>query len=405
MLSLLPPDPVQWAWGIVLFWLVPGIRVAAAARLAAPADPAGVSAGCAGRTRHRRRRGCRHAATGLRRHPADRPARPAFPSAAGCPVRLLHGAAGRRGVRHHRLRLRLFQEHGCRPAGAAGPVVPPVPGGHGHRAAGRRRLRLHGGLGSDGAVVLLPRHHRPQGSRNPPRRLPLSADRARRRGGAAAHLRRAAGRPRRLHLRHHAAGRDDAVLGLGRVPAGAVRLRRQGGPGADARVAAGSAPGRALAGVRADVGGDAEDRHLRSAAGDLRSAQYPDRLVGHAGAGARFDYCAVRRDLRRRAVGHEAAPGLVVDREHRHPDRRFRPHADLLHRRQGRAGGADAHRDALPRPQPCLLQGSAVRRHRLGAARHRGAPHGPSGRPDALHAVDGLADPDRRAGHRRAAAV
>jgi len=23
-LSLLPPDPVQWAWGVVLFWLVLG---------------------------------------------------------------------------------------------------------------------------------------------------------------------------------------------------------------------------------------------------------------------------------------------------------------------------------------------------------------------------------------------
>jgi hydrogenase-4 component B len=45
------------------------------------------------------------------------------------------------------------------------------------------------------------------------------------------------------------AGRDDAVLGLGRLPAGALRLRRQGRPGAAARLAARSAPGRALAGV------------------------------------------------------------------------------------------------------------------------------------------------------------
>ena len=69
------------------------------------------------------------------------------------------------------------------------------------------------------------------------------------------------------------------------------------------------------------------------------------------------------------------------------------------------AGGADADRHAVSRDQPRLLQGPAVHRYRFRAACHRGAPHGTSGRPDALHAVDRLADPGRRAGHCRPAAA
>ena len=41
--------------------------------------------------------------------------------------------------------------------------------------AGRRRLRLHGDVGDDGAVVVLPRHDQPPHPRDPARRLPVPA--------------------------------------------------------------------------------------------------------------------------------------------------------------------------------------------------------------------------------------
>ena len=44
-------------------------------------------------------------------------------------------------------------------AGPDVPAVPPVSRQHGFRAARRRRLCLHGGVGNDGAVLVLPRHH------------------------------------------------------------------------------------------------------------------------------------------------------------------------------------------------------------------------------------------------------
>ena len=226
-LLLLPPDPVQWAWGIVLFWLALGFASLLLrdshllSRLVFPLGALGAL--CIA--------GVGMVGLSCPPHPSCCPsACPTCLSICGwtpCPPSSWCCWAAPRSA--SRCMRRVISTHGRRPAGAAGPVVPPVPRWHGHGAAGQRCLRLHGGLGSDGAVILFPGHHRPRGSRNSPCRFSLSADRARRRSLAAAHLRRVAGRPRRLHLRHHATGRDDAVLGLGRVPAGAVRFRRQGG--------------------------------------------------------------------------------------------------------------------------------------------------------------------------------
>ena len=114
---------------------------------------------------------------------------------------LLLGAAGAGDLAVLGRLLPLERRHRAR---AALLPVPRVPRGDGAGAARRRRLRVHGGVGDDGAVVVLPGHHRPPHSRDPPRRLPLPADRARRRHRHPAVLRRAAGRQRRLHVRRDA---------------------------------------------------------------------------------------------------------------------------------------------------------------------------------------------------------
>ncbi len=106
--------------------------------------------------------------------------------------------------------------------------VPRVPRGDGAGAGRRRRVRVHGRVGDDGAGVVLPRHHRPPHPGDPPRRLPVPADRARRRDRHPALLRRAAGRQRRLHVRLDAFAHADRRMAHGRLLPGARRLRRQG---------------------------------------------------------------------------------------------------------------------------------------------------------------------------------
>ncbi len=216
-----------------------------------------------------------------------RPARPALPCAPGCALGLLPAAARRRGRRGLGLRRRLFQAPRRHPARPAVPLLPRLPRQHGAGHGGGRRLFLHGGLGDDGAVVVLPHHLRPRPGRDPPRRLPVPADRAPRRDLHPAELRRAAGRHGRLHLRAHARAAALGRLGNSRLPARAARFRRQGGHRAAARLAARSASGGALAGFRAALRGHAEDRGLRPAARHAR----PDRLaavvVGRARARAR----------------------------------------------------------------------------------------------------------------------
>ncbi len=159
-----------------------------------------------------------------------------------------------------------FRDQRRQRAWLAVPAVSRVPRGDGAGAARRRRLRLHGRVGNDGALLVLPGHDR------------SSIAEIRRAGFLyllIAHIGAIAillcfgvlqggsgdytfGSMRSLR----ASGR----VGSDRLLAGAVRIRRQGRAAAAARLAARSASGRALAGVGADERRDAQDRDLRPAA-------------------------------------------------------------------------------------------------------------------------------------------
>ena len=198
---------------------------------------------------------------------------------------------------------------------------------HGAGAARRRRLRVHGRRG---------RRWRCRRSSSSPtnHRIPE----IRRAGflylliahvGAIAHpavLRRAAGRHRRLHLRHHARAARCRRSGprspsCSRCSASAPR------PGSlplhvwlpEAHPAAPSPVSALMSGVmlKTAIYG------LLRVTFDLLHAQL--WWWGVVAAGARPRHRAVRRGLRRGADRHEAAARLFVDREHRHHRRRHRP--------------------------------------------------------------------------------
>ncbi len=267
------------------------------------------------------------------------------------------------------------------------PALPHLPRVHGDGDPRRRRLRVHGDVGDDGALLVLPRHHEPPHSRDPARGLPVHPRRPHRRDRHPAVLRGPAGQHRRLHLRQHARAGALALLGVLRLPAGALRLRRQGGHPADAHLAAGGAPGRALAGVGPDERRDAQDRDLRDGARQLRPPGLAPLVVGRGGARRGARHRPLRGGVRRGAGGHEAAPRLLLHREHR-PHRggpRARHHLRGLQDAFPR--GAGARRGALPLPEPRPLQEPALPRHRLRAARHAGAQPRQARRAHALHAV------------------
>ena len=176
-----------------------------------------------------RRRAQRAVRDARGRRAAARPAGAALPPPTRRPRRLLPDG-DRRGIgRRVGVRRRLLPQGRRHAARTALPGVPPLSRQHGDGRAGRRRLRLHGDVGNDGAVVVLPRHRQSPPRRDPAGRLPVPAGRAHRRDRHPAVLRRAPGEHRRLHLRQHACPAPDAVLGLGGVPARPVRLRREGG--------------------------------------------------------------------------------------------------------------------------------------------------------------------------------
>ena len=260
-------------------------------------------------------------------------------------------------------------------------------------------------MGDDGGVLVLPRHQRPPPARDPPRGLPLPADRAPRRHRHPARLRRPAGRHRRLHLRGDACRAAHARLGVGRFRAGARGLRRQGRHAPAARLAAGSASRSPLAGLGPDERRDAQDRRLRPAARDLRSARHPDLVVGRARHGAGARHRALRRRVQRGADRHEAPARLVVGGEHRLHPRRLRARGHLPRLRHGHARRPRAHGGALSLPEPRGVQEPALPRHRLGAARHPRAGARQAGRPHPPHALGGLAHARGHARHRRPAAV
>ena len=308
---------LDWVLIVVAAWLLVG-----AVGVLALAPPGMGGQGAVSRRRRDRagavRRRARRAVLDARgRRAAARPAGAALPPSPRHPRRLLPDG-DRRGIgRRVGVRRRLLPQGRRHAARTALPRVPPLSRQHGDGRAGRRRLRLHGDVGNDGAVVVLPRHRQSPPRRNPAGRLPVPAGRAHRRDRHPAVLRRAPGEHRRLHLRQHARSAPDAVLGLGGVPARPVRLRRQGGDRAAAHLAARGAPGRAVAGLGADERRDAEDRRLRAAARHLRPAAGAALVVGRDPARARPGERPVRRRLRRGPGRHEAAARLFVDREHR----------------------------------------------------------------------------------------
>ena len=120
---------------------------------------------------------------------AGRLAGSADASAPGCLERVLSVRARGRGGRDLDLRGRLFSRRRGHGAGAHVPPVPRLSRQHGLRAAGRRRLRVHGGVGDDGAVVVLSRHDAASPGGDQARRIPLPVDRARRRARHPARLR------------------------------------------------------------------------------------------------------------------------------------------------------------------------------------------------------------------------
>ena len=276
------------------------------------------------RRRHsaRRRRVPRDRRSGERDRPAVRAARPPVPPAHRRALGVLPRPARCGERRDLALLRRLLPVERGHAARAHLLPVPRVPRGDGARAGRGRRLRVHGGLGVDGALVVLPGHDRAPDPRDPPRRFPLPADRARRRDRHPAVLRRAAGRQRRLHVRGDARHGALPRVGVDRVLPRAVRLRREGRHPAAARVAARGAPGRTVARLRADERRDAEDRDLRAPARRVRPAAAAAVVVGRGRARVRARHGALRRHLRRGADRHEAPARLLVDREHRHHRRR-----------------------------------------------------------------------------------
>ena len=118
------------------------------------------------------------------------------------------------------------------------PAIPLVSRQHGLRAAGRRCLRVHGGMGDHGALVVLPGDHAAPHRGDPPRRLPVSADGAPRRHRDPIVLRRASGGQLAVQLRCDAQRATFAAAGGGGTAACAGWIRRQGGAGTAARMAA-----------------------------------------------------------------------------------------------------------------------------------------------------------------------
>ena len=262
---------------------------------------------------------------------ADRPARACRSTCAWTPVGLLPDGDRRRRRRHLGLRGRLLPPGRGHAAGAAVPGVPRVPGQHGAGDAGRRRLRLHGDVGDDGAVVVLPGHRQPPHPRDPPRRLPVPADRAHRRHRASC-CASACCRPTpattpsptcaRRHLSPFWASVAFllALFGFG-AKAGILPLHiwlPEAHPAAPSPVSA------LMSGVmlKTAIYG------LLRVAFDLLQLQL--WWWGVRAAGARPGHRAVRRGVRRGADRHEAPARLFVDREHRPALRRHRPGADLL---------------------------------------------------------------------------
>ena len=113
----------------------------------------------------------------------------------------------------------------------------------------------------------------------------------------------------------------------------------------------------------------------------------------------------LRRRLRRRADGHEAAARVLVDREPRYRVCRRRTRDRLRRRGDAHARRARDDRDALSLRQSRLHEEPAVPRHRRGAALDRRTQSRTARRAAAAHAVDRVDRAGRRARDRRSSAA
>ena len=152
---------------------------------------------------------------------------------------------------------------------------------HESRGARRRRLHLPGVVGVHVAHLLGAGDRASSRSREPARRLCLSADGELRHAGAAARFRPARRRRRQLRLRRHprrASVRESR--GAGADP-GAARRRLESRPRAAACLAAARPSGRAEPCLRADERRDDQGRDLRLRPHRIRPAR-PRRPGGGA---------------------------------------------------------------------------------------------------------------------------
>ena len=226
----------------------------------------------------------------------------------------------------------------------------------------------------DGAVLVLSRHHAAPDPGDPPRRVPVPADRARRGDRDPAVLRRAAGRKLAVHVRRDA-GRD---VGAGRWATVAFLLALFGfGAKAglvplhvwlpEAHPAAPSPVSALMSGVM-----------LKTAVYGVLRVTFDllggSRTGGGASSRSRVGLVqrVLRRGVRRGADGHEAAARVLLDREHRHRRSRAsdsRSSSTASGMRTLAALATD--RAPLSLPQPRVHEEPAVPRHRRGAALDR----------------------------------
>ncbi|ABA51608.1 formate hydrogenlyase subunit 4 [Burkholderia pseudomallei 1710b] len=359
----------------------------------------------AGRARARGARPGRRVRRAVERRAAARAARPAVPSACRSAVRILPVRARRGDGGRRRVLVRLLPQgrgHGARPHLLR---VPRVRREHGAAARRGRCVLLHGRVGDADAVGDLPRDDEPPDRRDPPRRIRVFPDLARRRARAAAVLRPAAGGHGRLHVREHAHPASRRARRIGRVRARARRLRREGRHLSAARLAAGRASGRAVAGIRAAERLRAEDRPVWNIAHGARSAARAGGVVGRAHARARPVRRVARRRVQHDPDRHEAAARLFVDRQRRPDVREPRAHDPVPRLPAALARRAVADGAAVSDRRARVLQEPAVPRHGRRAARDGRAQSRPARRLDPLHAVDRVGDARRRRRERRAAAV
>src|SRR5450631_4455057 len=328
---------------------------------------------------------------------ADRAAGLAVSFAPRCAVGCLP-AAPRCGVgwniNFRRGLLPCWAGHGARPFV---PAVPRVSCKHGTRAARGRCLCIHVRVGSDGARLLFPCHDTASHRRDPPRRFLVSAYRACRSARNSSVLRNSAGGKLGVDLRYNACGAFDTAVGDARLSACALWLWCKSRPRTAACVATRSASRGAFAGVGAHERRDVENRRLRHPARELRSHRHPNMVVGTDRARSRPVQCSFRCRVRCGADGYEAAPRVLLDREHGHRLRWSWASSGIRRTWNGVARRARTDRHALSLSESRVHEESVVPRNRCGVARDRAAQPRQVGWPHALHALDCVAHAHRGA--------